>query len=45
MFNIPKLSIVTIINLEHILDKIRASYIRSKKENLSLRVRDGLLKL
>ena len=44
-FNIPKLSIVTIINLDYILDKTKASYIISKKRNLLLRVKDRLLKL
>ena len=45
MFNIPKLSIVTIINLNYMLDKIRVSYTISKKENLLLSVRDRLLEL
>ena len=45
MFNTPKLSIVTVINLDHILDKIRASYTINKRENLLLKIRDGLLKL
>ena len=33
MFNTPKLFIVTIINLDYILDKIRTSYTTSKREN------------
>ena len=45
MFNIPKLSIITIINLDYMLDKIRASYIASKRKNLLLGIRDRLLKL
>ena len=45
MFNMPKLFIVTIINLDYILDKIRVSYIISKKENLLLGIKDKLLKL
>ena len=45
MFNIPKLSIVTVINLNYILDKIRASYTISKKGNLLLKAKDRLLKL
>ena len=44
-FNIPKLFIVTVINLDYILDKIRMSYTINEKENLLLRKRDGLLKL
>ena len=45
MFNIPKLFIITIINLNYILDRIRASYTISKKENLLLGRRNKLLKL
>ena len=45
MFNTPKLSTVIVINLNHILDKIRVSYTISKRENLLLRTRDRLLKL
>ena len=45
MFNIPKLFIVTIINLDYMLDKIRVNYTISKKENLLLSIKDRLLKL
>ena len=45
IFNIPKLFIVIVINLDHILDKIRANYTISKRKNLSLEVKDSLLKL
>ena len=45
MFNILKLSIVTIINLDYILDKIRVNYTIGKRENLLLSIRDRLLKL
>ena len=45
MFNTPELSIVTIINLDHILDKIRVGYTISKKRNPLLRAKDRLLKL
>ena len=45
MFNTPKLFIVTIINLDHMLNKIKTSYTISKKENLLLSIRDRLLKL
>ena len=45
MFNTPKLSIVTVINLDYMLDKIKVNYTISKRENLLLRVRDRLLKL
>ena len=41
----PKLSTVTVINLNHMLDKIRASYTIGKRENPSLNIRDRLLKL
>ena len=44
-FNMPKLSTISIINLDYILDKIRTSYTISEKENLLLKERDGLLKL
>ena len=44
-FNMPKLSIVTIINLDYMLDKIKANYTINKRENLLLKVKDRLLKL
>ena len=45
IFNILKLSAVIVINLDYILDKIKVNYVVSKKENLLLQKRDGLLKL
>ena len=45
MFNTPKLFIVTVINLNYILDKIKVSYITNKRENLLLKIKDSLLKL
>ena len=45
IFNMPKLSIVTVINLDYMLDKIKASYTMSEKRNPSLKVRDRLFKL
>ena len=44
-FNIPKLFIVIVINLDYILNKIRASYTISKRKNLLLKIRDSLFKL
>ena len=44
-FNTPELSAITVINPDHMLDKIRANYTTSEKENPSLRERDGLLEL
>ena len=45
MFNMPKLFIIIVINLDYILDKNRASYTISKRENPLLNIRDSLLKL
>ena len=45
IFNMPKLSIVIVINLDYILDKIRVSYTISERENLLLEVKDSLLEL